>query len=162
MTLARLLAAVMVLCCLPAFSQDQPKNGLAKTSPPPAALLALDSNQRAALASPEPWRIIPKQPPDADSMQAFVPFGQYKADDYRVDESASIFLPNQFLAVGDAKEALNEALNNDLTCYSIRSYVVARDNKDSDSTHPVGSSTCQKASRYHVKNAEIRVGPANQ
>jgi hypothetical protein len=43
----------------------------------------------------------------------------------------------------------------DSTCYSIRSYVVARDSKDSDSTHPVSSSMCHPASRYHVKGAEI-------
>src|SRR5579863_5568726 len=37
------------------------------------------------------------------------------------------------------------------TCYSIRSYVVARDAKDSDSTYPAGYSTCQPSDRYHVK-----------
>jgi len=45
----------------------------------------------------------------------------------------------------------------DTTCYAIRSYVVARDAKDSDSTHPAGYSTCRPSDRYHVKSAEIRV-----
>jgi hypothetical protein len=46
----------------------------------------------------------------------------------------------------------------DSICYSIRSYMVARDDKDSDSTHPVGSSTCQPASRYAVKKALVEPG----
>lgn len=41
-------------------------------------------------------------------------------------------------------------------CYTIRSYVVARDSKDSDSTHFVRSSTCQPASRYRVRTIEAR------
>jgi hypothetical protein len=44
-------------------------------------------------------------------------------------------------------------LQGDDICYTIRSYVVARDSKDSDSTHPVKSSTCLPGSRYHLKTA---------
>ena len=43
----------------------------------------------------------------------------------------------------------------DTTCYAIRSYVVARDDKDSDSTHFVRYSTCQPASRYRLKTAQV-------
>ena len=40
-------------------------------------------------------------------------------------------------------------------CYKIRSYVVARDSKNSDSVHPVKYSTCQPASRYQLKTTEL-------
>jgi hypothetical protein len=57
-----------------------------------------------------------------------------------------------------AQDALTKALaerdtNNEI-CYSMRSIRVERDSPDSDSTHPVGTSTCQRASRYHVKSAQ--------
>jgi hypothetical protein len=45
---------------------------------------------------------------------------------------------------------------DDTLCYKIRSYVVARDSKDSDSVHPVGYSTCQPASRYRLKKTQIQ------
>ncbi len=44
---------------------------------------------------------------------------------------------------------------DDSMCYKIRSYVVARDSKDSDSVHPVKYTTCQPASRYRLKTTEI-------
>jgi hypothetical protein len=37
-------------------------------------------------------------------------------------------------------------------CYTIRSYVVARDSKDSDAVHPVRYSTCQMGNRYRLKS----------
>jgi hypothetical protein len=45
---------------------------------------------------------------------------------------------------------------DDTLCYKIRSYVVARDSKDSESVHPVGYSTCQPASRYRLKKTQIQ------
>ncbi|MGD1023938.1 MAG: hypothetical protein ABR880_14225 [Candidatus Sulfotelmatobacter sp.] len=41
-------------------------------------------------------------------------------------------------------------LLDDTYCYSMRSYKVARDNPDSDSTHAVGYSTCQPAARFRT------------
>ncbi len=52
------------------------------------------------------------------------------------------------------KIALSLAGSGDATCYAIRSYVVARDAKDSDSTHPVSYSTCRPAARYALKTVE--------
>jgi hypothetical protein len=43
-----------------------------------------------------------------------------------------------------------------ITCLKLRSYVVARDSKNSDSTHLVSYSTCQPTSRYGLKTTEIR------
>jgi len=49
-----------------------------------------------------------------------------------------------------------EQFSSDSVCYTMRSYVVARDSKDSDSVHPVGYSTCQPASRYRLRTTQIR------
>ena len=43
------------------------------------------------------------------------------------------------------------AVAQDSLCYAIRSYVVARDSKHSDSVHPVGYTTCVPASRYQLR-----------
>jgi len=58
----------------------------------------------------------------------------------------------QYAHPGDALLVLPD----DDICYTMRTYVVARDQKDSDSTHPVRSSTCQPAKRYQLKTTEIR------
>ncbi len=49
-----------------------------------------------------------------------------------------------------------EQLMNGNTCYFIRSYLMARDSKDSDSTHLVGTSTCQPARQYGLKTTEAQ------
>ncbi|MGA8438186.1 MAG: hypothetical protein WB762_33190 [Candidatus Sulfotelmatobacter sp.] len=41
-------------------------------------------------------------------------------------------------------------LPDDTFCLTMRSYKVARDNPDSDATHPVGYSTCQPAARFRT------------
>jgi hypothetical protein len=92
--------------------------------------------QLTSAATPsEPWRIIP-QNPDSSSWHDFMP----------------VHLP----------DALVSQSQEDTTCLAIRSYVVARDGKNSDSTHPVSYSTCQPTSRYSVRSAEIRQGSPDQ
>lgn len=39
------------------------------------------------------------------------------------------------------------------TCYTLRTYRVARESPDSDSTRPAGYSTCQRATRFQLKTA---------
>jgi hypothetical protein len=39
------------------------------------------------------------------------------------------------------------------TCYTLRTYRVARETPDSDSTKPAGYSTCQRATRFQLKEA---------
>ncbi len=39
----------------------------------------------------------------------------------------------------------------DATCYTMRTYLVQRDESDSDSVHPVSYTTCQPAPRFAVK-----------
>ncbi|MFZ0818192.1 MAG: hypothetical protein WAM78_21880 [Candidatus Sulfotelmatobacter sp.] len=49
-----------------------------------------------------------------------------------------------------------QPLDDNSLCYTMRSYKVARDNPRSDSTHAVGSSTCQPAARFHTRSIELR------
>ena len=42
---------------------------------------------------------------------------------------------------------------NEVTCYTLRAYRVARVSPGSDSTKPVGYSTCQRATRFQLKTA---------
>jgi hypothetical protein len=42
---------------------------------------------------------------------------------------------------------------SNVTCYSIRSYRVTRDDPESDSTSPAGYSTCQPVSQFQLKDA---------
>ena len=41
--------------------------------------------------------------------------------------------------------------DRDNVCYTMRSDIVARDNRDSDSTRLVGYSTCQPSSKYELR-----------
>jgi hypothetical protein len=49
---------------------------------------------------------------------------------------------------------VDPAPDGDLTCYTIQSYLVKRQSRDSDVIEPVGHSTCQRASRYNVRKVE--------
>jgi hypothetical protein len=68
-------------------------------------------------------------------------------------------LSSQELAQRDRSGAEVEQLLDGNTCYSIRSYLMARDSKDSDSTHLVGTSTCQPARRYGLKTTDPKPHP---
>ena len=45
-----------------------------------------------------------------------------------------------------------DSLPGDEVCLKIRSYLMKRDSKDSDSTHLAGYSTCQKAGKYQLRS----------
>jgi hypothetical protein len=47
-------------------------------------------------------------------------------------------------------------------CYTMRSYVVARDSKTSDSVHPVRYSTCQMGSQYRLKSVQAQPVPSQR
>jgi hypothetical protein len=54
---------------------------------------------------------------------------------------------------------LRESPKNDDLCYTMRTYVVAREDKTSDATHPVRHVTCTPASKFGFKSADVRVDP---
>jgi hypothetical protein len=142
MPLARLLTALLLVCSAAAFAQGQsePYTG---------------STQAPEVTPSEPWRIIPEEPVDGGTGRN--PLEHLRTDEYKLFR----FKPDgrtRILSLdADTVASLEGQPVTDSICYSIRSYVVARDDKDSDSTHPVGSSNCQPASRYRVKRA--LVGP---
>ena len=122
-----LLLATLALCCLPALAQDSP---LINQSPSTRAMQAPEFRTAPPAKPDEPWRIIPKS--DKDRTFLITP---------EMDRNGIVALPGGPLAA-------------DVTCLSIRSYVVKRDSKNSDSVHPAGYSTCVPASRFRVKTAD--------
>ena len=147
MTLARLFLVVLFVCSLPAFAQDQQLS----TAQTPDNVSAFATNRDSATPA-EPWRIMPNRPSEfsSNSMDR-MRIDQYVLDpgnaDFRIDPSKEPMA--RTLVTG-----LNGPLDTDATCFTMRSYVVARDSKDSDSTHPAGYSTCQPASKYRVKTTQ--------
>ena len=143
MTLTRLIVAAFVVCSISVFAQRLPGNALSGPC-----------WSRASTPS-EPWRIIPNPLGDVSS-------GQDPLSHIRMDRSGQPGSNCVYYFMRDGHPAsvtgrFHEEVWSDSTCYSIRSYVVARDSKDSDSTHPAGYSTCQPTDRYRLKSTEIRV-----
>jgi hypothetical protein len=97
-----------------------------------------EPERSAQAAATDPWKLVLNQPPD--SRESSLQWQQLDPMAVRADARP-----------GD-----------DTFCYKIRSYVVARDSKDSDSVHPVGYSTCQPASRYRLKKTQIQTGPSGK
>ena len=128
MTLSRLLVPALLILSASAFAQQQ---NVPLTSP-----------------SSEPWRIASGQ---SDGGAVKNSIDRIRIDQFKVDPKAAPFKMESRL---DPIVVTPEDLAGDGTlCYTIRSYVVARDSKDSDSVHPAGYSTCQPASRYRLKSA---------
>jgi hypothetical protein len=146
MTLARFLAAALLLCSLSAFAQDHPKRG----GVPGGVFDFFSGPCWVPPSTPsEPWKIIPNQPAPLNYIQA----GQYPSGQSNAD-CIHLFTQDGHRASWIVRsEQQMDAVG---VCYAIRSYVVARDSKDSDSTHPVSYSTCQPAARYQLKTTEIR------
>ena len=149
MTSVRLLTAAVLLCTASAFAQQQLS---AATHPNRTA----EPEKAAQAAATEPWKLVINQPVDwnagKDRLQ------QFQIDAYKIDRSR--INPNRqaFRWVFQNDDIVMETLGDDTLCYKIRSYVVARDSKDSDSVHPVGYSTCRPASRYRLKKTQIQTG----
>jgi hypothetical protein len=156
MTLARLLAAALVVCSVLAFAQ---KKSDSLAIPAQAA----EASKSAEITSSEPWKLIPNRPADLGSGQN--PFDRMRVDQYQFDLSKIYPSTRTFDLKGRSvtvTPSFDGQLDADTTCLKIRSYVVARDSKDSDSTHPVSYSTCQPASRYRLKTTEMRTEPVNR
>ena len=179
MTLTRLLVAALVICSLPAFAQDQQPQ-ITRPSIPPCGenhatgcpvvgnvlssgggVFFFDLNGATAATPEEPWKIVSDKPSDAPRKD---PLNRLQIDKYKVFRSNT---NKRTLLLGPEADAgmllsgLGD-LDGVTTCLKIRSYVVARDSKDSDSTHPVSYSTCQPSTRYRVRTTEIRSGSVDR
>jgi hypothetical protein len=150
MTSVRLLTAAVLLCTASAFAQEQ----LSSTTRPNSTA---EPEESAHAAATEPWKLVINQPADWNSgmnrLQQFQ-IDAYKIDRSRIDPSRQTFRWDPRLDT----ILMDGQLGDDTLCYKIRSYVVARDSKDSDSVHPVGYSTCQPATRYRLKKTQIQTG----
>jgi hypothetical protein len=134
MPLSRLFPVAIFLCSSLAFGQQQQLfTGNIDSKP-----TAPDFRTRAATPS-EPWRIIPKK----------------HEDDALVIHDGDIG-PDGIVVSPRGR------LDADTTCYTLRAYIVARDSKHSDSTHPVGYSTCHPATRYRLKTADAHLSKTSQ
>lgn len=146
MTGIRLLMAISLVCSISAFAQTQNN----RTSPStnvtaPSSLTAANS---------EPWKILAE--PEASSRSTADSPSQSL-----MDHSKDPFLsgnPSGPLLNGsiDPNMAVRYSVaGGDSYCLNIHSYVVARDRRNSDSVHLVGSTTCVPASRFRLRTADI-------
>jgi hypothetical protein len=150
MALVHLLAAALLFGSLPAFAQEQ----LTGTQSPSADRPAAGMLAKAAVT---PSGSVLDHPQHTDPTQTLMNgIGRYRVDAYRILGSGEI-IPTASINPGATPLPTEESADGP-TCYTIRSYVVARDDKNSDSTHPVSSSTCQPANRYRVKKAVVEPG----
>lgn len=152
MSLARLFVAALVLCSVSALAQDQQSQSFRVVGDTSVFDL---SNTRAAAAS-EPWRIYPIPPAGIGSEQN--PLDQIRLGQFDFSQFKDFSdIRNFKLNSGSVRIITRDAqLEDQPTCYAIRSYVVARDSKESDSTHPAGYSTCRPSARYQLKTTEMR------
>ena len=153
MTSARLLGAALLFYSLSAFAQDRQTVSGNGTS-------SVLTNGEATATPSEPWRVIPNRPDFSSNSADHIRVDQYRLDRGQLDPRTG--RPKMEAQTGVAIMDEEGSMEADATCYAIRSYVVARDSKDSDSTHPVGYSTCRRASRYHLKTTVGQSAPTER
>jgi len=160
MPLSRLLAIALVVFPFAAFGQGKQN-------------VATPANQQVASAAvpAEPWRILPGDASKRVAPKATVqlepqpsPTPSKSQDPGIIFENVPKTAANNNLIVLSPNDLIASpgGMVLDTYCLKIRSYVVARDSKGSDSTHLVHYSTCQPASRYRLKTVELQSQPASR
>jgi hypothetical protein len=142
----RLLAMSLFACSALTFAQQVPD--VPRTNSPGTDL------KLEARSGSEPWRIIPRDLVHSGLAQDRIEHPKFGDDQNRIGQKKKFVwqsTPNSDDQTSGAPDGVNPG---DTACYAIRSYVVARDNKHSDSTHLVGYSTCQPALRYGLKKVD--------
>jgi len=153
MTSVRFLAALL-LCTACAFSQELPSSATRSNR-------TAERERSAQATTSKPWKIVLSQPADlsagANTLQQ-AQINQYKIDLSRMENGRPLRWGSQIdpMVVRSYGQP-----GDDTVCLKIRSYVVARDDKDSDSVHLVGYSTCQPASRYRLRTTQIQTDPSD-
>ena len=149
MPITRLFILAPLLFALMAFAQDKQRVPGSIPSISPAHGLWAEAPNPS-----EPWRIIPEPPASSHStMNPADRFADERVFQMSPDCRSGISKRLDSNQIVVLRSLGNLGLPEGDVCYTMRTYVVARDEKDSDSTHPVSSSTCQPASRYGVKKA---------
>jgi len=147
MTGIRLLMAISLVCSASVFAQTKTNPALSFNTP--------DTGKSVAASSSEPWKILTQSPaqlslptasfPKSPTDRSFDPFLISRS------EGANILDGN----IDPNIVVRGSAAGADTYCLKIRSYVVARDSKNSDSVHPVGYTTCVPASRFRLRTATV-------
>jgi hypothetical protein len=150
MTSARLLAALLLLCPGLVFAQTNRATTGSSVAP---------SDSEKAAARSEPWSISPSIEAKANIPQD--PLARLETSQppkYRHDQGQdkkTFFFPSPGNGFVISPGALADS-----SCFAIRSYVMARDSKDSDSTHLAGYTTCVPSSKYQVRTIVDAPGKA--
>jgi hypothetical protein len=116
-----------------------------------------------------------KTPITIQSMDARGPNSSANMNDLSFDLTAGSTSPNLLdrVLTGDYTLQLNQfsvphpwlsadsgsQVQGDYFCLTMRTYKVARDDRNSDSTHPVSYSTCQPAARFRTHTIEGVIRP---
>ena len=140
MPLVRLSAIALLLCPLWSFAQIAPASPEPGTASQPA-LFAIAPEASYLWQTASSQSSIDKSSTKQE-MPARQTFFRPTGDDLflvQPSEDKGILIAGDSPTLGDS------------FCLSIRSYVMARDSKYSDSTHLVRSSTCVPARKYKVK-----------
>ena len=155
MTPSRLLVPALLLCPAFLFAQEN----LQKTYPVDNQQLLASSSQTLIPAPQiDPLGLrksgIPQNP--LARLESSLP-PQFETDQNKNAKTLLDLTPE----LGPGSVIYPEQLAGGATCYAIRSYVVARDRKNSDSVHPVSSSTCVSANKVQLKNATGSAPPSS-
>jgi len=131
MSFARLLAVVALafVSCLPAIAQSKSDAEKLLAKAEINTITAPDAQQQSGPAFPNN-------------------LDKYEGQPFKIDNSGTIVPTHP--AVFTPMLPPGTQMADSGACYAIRSYVVARDSKDSDATHLAGYSTCRPANRYRV------------
>ncbi len=145
MPISRLLlvSLLIAVCAAQVAAQSFPEKTLATTQ-------SAESIQQNTSAAPNLPLLFPNLQTEQGPAE---PLDRIHVDEYSL-RSTQLSVPRFLL-----RNQEQQSLGDDNLCYTIRSYKVARDNPQSDSTHAVGSSTCQPAARFHTHTIELRNSP---
>lgn len=140
MTSPRIAAALVLLYSSVVFAQANPK----KADPTSPSAIAgsntpADWNAISGLAAKNS---VPQDP--LARLEASQP-PEFKINNGHNTEVLFIPDPSQAFVMSP------DSLSADSVCLKIRSYVMKRDGKNSDSTHLVGYSTCQPAKKFQLR-----------
>jgi hypothetical protein len=154
MPLTHLVLLGLLVLPLPALAQSEtgstplPAGG----GPDPSASLLTPTSA--------PWRLVYRGPSDTTGLPVPFEMPQSRSAVSRSGDLIKIPDLEEPVAASGPFSAL-PPVRTDIrpaeSCYAIRSYVVARDEKDSDSTHLVHYSVCQPASRYRLRTAQAEI-----
>jgi hypothetical protein len=155
MPVARFVLFALALSSLPAFAQlRQPADAGPSTS------AGLELSWTDLDASDLSGNIV--TPQETTSAQSPTALGDEQSKTERMAEATSRLMDDmhidpstQTLTVKFSPDGqIKSWVLENKVCYSIRSYLVARDHANSDSTHPVSSTTCRPSRHYSVRTVQ--------